>query len=467
MPSRFPLQPSTAMSRWGLAVAVFACACQPSDSKHGIFELEAALAPAVNTVVELSWSSHQSGRSWVEYSVNGGPIFSTDTSVDASTSHREVLLGLPAFAEVDYEVFTDGADHLDTESGWIGTDGVPAGIPDLEVVVHQAVAMSSEPYLWAMVAGIESFVIALDRTGQVLWYMELEETFPDHRVMNIEFDPAQGEVLFGVDPTASVLVESQAITVDMAGNQVQAQGLGPAHHDMVHLPDGGFAVLQEDLRPWLDPELDTEVEVYGDAIVEVALDGSSEVIFSTWDWRAPEVHDRFYKTGADEADWTHANGLHYDQDSDTYLMSLGYLNVVLEISAETGDVVRELGGQGYPVVAGEPFLFQHDPNWTDEGTLLMSSTIGDTDRVMAIEYEIDDQDQSLSELWSFGKEETFESRAGGQAFRLANGNTLLNTGYRGMLVEVNPEGEPVWELYSQMGGVFVAVVFFEDFYRAD
>jgi len=464
MSSRISLPSSAAVSRWGLTAAVFACACQPNDSKHGIFELEAALAPAVNTVVELEWSSYQPGRSWVEYSVDGGPLYSTDTSLDASTFHHMALVGLPAFAEVDYEVFTEGTDHLDAESGWIETAGVPAGIPDLVVTVHQASAMSSEPYLLAAVAGTESFLLAIDRAGQVLWYRELSNTWPDHMVMSSDVVRGGPDLLLSLTSRLPETNPGKLITLDLLGQVVDELDIGWAHHDMVQLPDGGVAVLQHDLRSWFDPEQGLEVEVIGDAIVEFAPDGSSRQVYSTWDWREPEVHERFYKPGALEGDWTHANGLHFDEDSGTYMMSLGYVNTVLQVSAASGELVREFGGEGYRVVQGEPFVFQHDPNWTEDGTLLMSSSIGESHRVMAIEYALDDLDESLSERWSFGKDEAFESMAGGQAFRLDNGNTLLNTGYRGLLVEVSPEGEPVWELSSQMGGVFISVVFFEDFY---
>ena len=53
-------------------------------------------------------------------------------------------------------------------------------------------------------------------------------------------------------------------------------------------------------------------------------------------------------------------------------------------------------------------------------------------------------------MWSDTEEQGGVSRLG-QARRLKNGNTLITYGGGGVVREVTPEGEPVWELSTPLG----------------
>ena len=52
----------------------------------------------------------------------------------------------------------------------------------------------------------------------------------------------------------------------------------------------------------------------------------------------------------------------------------------------------------------------------------------------------------LTEIWSYGEGIDEYAYYSGEAYRLANGNTLLNYGTGGEIREVDPEGETVWSL---------------------
>jgi hypothetical protein len=460
--------PRLTSTYWGVvAVGTFALACAPEGPAPAILEIEASVSSAVATVVELSWSTNVPGASWVEFSTEGGELFDTPVTEVASEQHSAKLYGLPPFTDVSYRAFIRTDNGLASEEGSILTGGIPAALPDFERLEHAPDAVSDEPWLMTAVVGNGNFLVVLNRDGKVVWYRELNPDWADYLVMSVDFHPGERDLLFGAYSREDIDPRSEAVTVGFSGDEVSRRALGSAHHDLVQHDDGTIAILRSDLRTWFDPGLGEDVGVLGDAVVEIAPGGAIEEVFSTWDWSEPWVHDRFYKQGADIADWTHANGLSYDDSSDSYLLSLGNIDTVLQIERGTGAVLRELGHTGYAVQEGTPFTFQHDAHWTSDHTLLMSSSVGDEDRLMAIEYEVDDDEGCLRELWSYGKDEGFTSPAGGQAFRVSNGNTVLNTGYRGLLVEVTPEREPVWEVSSSMGAVFVSAFFFDDFYSRD
>ena len=457
-----------------ISVSALLSACVPGDPARGIRGLEAVLSPDVGLVVELFWDSQAVGDAWVEFGTSEDRSRSTPVTRDDGTHHTARLLGLPPLSTVYYEVFTDEGDGVVSKRGEIVTDGLPPGLPELSLEVHPGRDVSSEPYLLAAVLGVECFVLAVDRSGEVLWYRTI--TAEQHRKMPVKvaFDDFSSGLVVGnffMDFLALVSQESpassDALFLDMGGELVDQWDLGVAHHDLVQLPDGSMATLGVDVRDWYDPERDEQVTVMGDILVLVEPDGERTELFNTWDWSEPWVHDRFYQMSEEYADWTHGNGLSYDSASDCFLLSLGLLDTILEISRSTGEVLREFGPDGYAVQDGRSFVYQHGPHWTEQGTLLMSSWVGSESRVMAIEYEVDDEAGVLEQVWSYGENEGFTSMAGGQALRMDNGNTLINTGYLGLLVEVSPEGQPVWELASSMGHVFTSVSFFEDFYRLD
>ena len=81
-----------------------------------------------------------------------------------------------------------------------------------------------------------------------------------------------------------------------------------------------------------------------------------------------------------------------------------------------------------------------------------------------LEYEVDDEQQSLREIWTYGGHRGLEVIVMGQGERLANGNTFVNWGSAGVLSEVSPEGELLWELSFSAGAILGQTWLLEDPY---
>jgi hypothetical protein len=90
---------------------------------------------------------------------------------------------------------------------------------------------------------------------------------------------------------------------------------------------------------------------------------------------------------------------------------------------------------------------QHYPNFTPEGTLLVSTHIpGKEGEQRARELRLDDSQSTLTQVWSYGEGAEGWARYSGEAVRLANGNTLLNYGTGGEVREIGADGAIVWSL---------------------
>jgi hypothetical protein len=362
------------------------------------------------------------------------------------------LVGAPALADVVYAVRAGGADQC---TGTATTGNLPAHVAAIDNFVLDAERLSAERWLLGSALGDDPTLFVLDRwTGDLVWYRAgaNDEASPD-----VEVEATSGEILFNVmDPDRREDIGAiRRVALD--GSLRSEVRTSLAHHVFAELPEGSLATLVLDVRPWFDADLGTEVMVAGDAVLEVAADGTSRTVFDVWDhvepFRAPEWDTDFY--GPDVEDWTHANGLSYVADRDAYLVSLSHLGTIVEVDRTSGNPVRWLGDLGAGYTDATPRLYKaHDPRLLDDGHLMVANTSLATGASGAIEYAIDDATGELALVYSYGLDGELAALSMGQAMWLENGNLLVNWGGTGFAREVTPAGEPVWEAATASGSWF-------------
>jgi hypothetical protein len=146
----------------------------------------------------------------------------------------------------------------------------------------------------------------------------------------------------------------------------------------------------------------------------------------------------------------YTNAVNYSPQTNTILWSLPYHDTVVEIDRDSGEVVRvfgEISPTHDTVPSSALFDFQHYPCWTPEGTLLASMHIeGTTNQQRAREFAIDDESGTMTEIWSYGAGVDEYAYYSGEAYRLANGNTLMNYGTGGAAREVTADKQVVWDI---------------------
>ena len=238
-----------------------------------------------------------------------------------------------------------------------------------------------------------------------------------------------------------------------------------AHHVFHQLPDGALAWLAVDERSWVDPDTGESIVVAGDDLDEVAPDGTTRTVWSTWN-DLPVVKndgwdDGFYP-GAQ--DWTHANAIFYDATTDHYLVGLGDADSVVEIERSTGKMLRAFGAYGWPAWKDEGFHHPHDPNWSSDGTLMLVSTDPTTGLTTGNEYKVDAATEQLVLLGKHGADLNVHGFGLGQFRRLANGNLLLNFGSGGTVAELTPDDVVVWRMDISAGGWLGQVALIDDLY---
>jgi hypothetical protein len=154
----------------------------------------------------------------------------------------------------------------------------------------------------------------------------------------------------------------------------------------------------------------------------------------------------------------YSNVIKWDPATDSVILSFPESNNVARIDRKNGTLLATYGtGTGAYAFSPSPwsFVWQHYPNITPQGTLLVSTHLPQYTKDSAAglhqhafeEFQIDATSKTLTRIWMYGDGandggEWAASR--GMALRLANGNTLLNSGTAGVIREVTTDKKTVF-----------------------
>ncbi len=431
------------------------------------FEVEIALDSSIATVVEISWTTEEPGVSWVEFGRAGSYDMITPIQTEASTEHRFLLVGIAAESEFDFRAITETASGTLVREGSAETGALPEDLPRFRVDQYDEDLCQASRWLVTGYEGTDrSWLVAVDRRGAVVWYQRVHE---DGTPFSIEPKQDGPGVIYNARQRRHQGSDSHLVTTDLLDEAGDSTILRNGHHAIAQLPMGGVAWIGADLREWYNPNADEFVTVQGDTVNVLTPTGEQVQVFNAWDWDEPRINEWFhYEYFAGAKDWTHANALSVHPEHGTVLVSLRNLGSLLEIDVGEREVLRAMGGH-HPNAFTEDstrFAYQHDPNWTPDGTILMiSSEVQDNGRTetAAREYRIIEGD-TLEEIWNYGEGMGIHASHHGGARVLDNGNRLVNFGAAGVVHEATIDSETAWSLTSVPPVAFGDAFLVDDLY---
>ena len=314
-----------------------------------------------------------------------------------------------------------------------------------------------------------SMLIALDEDGEIVWYYK-----HNSRIAGVDRLP-NGNIFFHQ-------VNFQSVEIDMLGNPVNSfyaakRPFGPAenaipidaqsmHHQPHIMPNGNYLAMTANAREFDDyisseddPDAPRQkIKVVGDRIIEFDKDG--KVI---WSWNTFDHLDP-YRVGYQtlepywdprgfpgHADWTHGNGVSYDDRDDSVLISLRAQDCVIKVDRKTSEIKWILGDHsGWDGEKRKKLLrpvgdlqwpwHGHNPRVTDAGTIVMYDNALFQARpydppkppheciARAVEYEVDEEKMQVRQVWSSldgGHNDGVVSWAMGDAHRLPRTNNMF------------------------------------------
>jgi Arylsulfotransferase (ASST) len=391
--------------------------------------------PDVTTMLVLSWDQNVAVDAvWLRFTDAEGEWRESPRRSGEGGARSEVVLGLPQDTDTTVSLMTL---HGDSEEVQLTLKGRTGSLPEPRLqpllTAEQPTSQSPEAFVLGTVEINDGdyyagpfWVYIVDRQGRIVWYAAMDDKswtlFP--RVArdgsHILFEHARVLAL-----GTSIIPSVERRTLDGVWSQdIETIGLGFTFEE---LPDG--TLLFDDYAAWPDLALSSQ-----------APDGTRTELWNCTEWMG------------DRCEVTYCcapNAIVWQPDQETVLWSMWNSDAVVEVDIKTGTVLAEWG-QVEGAWAFDPpdatFEKQHWPNYTSDGTLMISTHTADESEQRFREYEVDAENQVLRQVWSYGEGEDLYAIHHGEVVRLPNGNRLLNYGTDGVIRELGPDDSIVWEL---------------------
>ncbi|MEO8177275.1 MAG: hypothetical protein ABI895_00445 [Deltaproteobacteria bacterium] len=401
-------------------------------------EVAISVHPNVNTLLVVTWSQTVAAEQvWLEFTFESGNVMRSRGSAGSLGEHRDVVLGVPGETDVTVRIVgrKDGVDYRsrDYASRTRTVPTGPNGMPVPTIVSHDPALASSERWLFGSVEAspggrYEAYYLStfwlyiMDRQGRVVWYYADPGSSATYSFQRIARD---GEYLW-FEKRCYACANFAESVVKMTLDRSYFQEIPvPALADAIDVTDAGSLLYDAH-----------------DELREMSRDGTFRRL---WSCR------RQFGLAFD----CYSNTVNYNPLWNTVLMSFPYEGTVVEIDRQSGQMVAQYGNapgscEFAPPLSMPPkawqFGFQHFPNITPAGTLLLSSHMPGFDETSSpvanqhafLEFDIDREGQQLIEKWRYTDGPEWP-HAKGMAIRLANGNTLVNYGTGGAIREITPD----------------------------
>jgi hypothetical protein len=290
------------------------------------------------------------------------------------------------------------------------------------------------------------YLMILDNSGSPVFYRKMNGNCLDFMVqpngLLTYWDTSLGHFI-ALDSSYSVVDSFKC------GN-----GYSTDLHELRILPDGHALLMS------YDPEtVDMSEVVLGGnpsatvlGLIIQELDREKNVVFQWRSWDHFKITDATHEDLlASTIDYVHGNALELDNDGNIFLSSR-YLDEITKINRETGEIMWRMGGKNNQFTfINDPIGFSHQhairrlPN--GDITLFDNGNFHSPSFSRAVEYQLDEQDKTVTLVWQFRNTPDNYGLAMGYVQRLYNGNTLIGWGTSNpTLTEVRPDGSKAFEL---------------------
>jgi len=402
-----------------------------------VSDVSVTVHPKTNTILVVTWTQLRAAdTTLLEFSFAGSDTMRSRAVAGATGSHRDVVLGVPGSTAVTLRIVSrlGGVDY-ETKDYQGMTGAIPSGMPKPMILAYDPALASPDRYMFGAVEDSAGgctdgtcyyhytfWIYIMDRQGRMVWYW--------------------------ADPTSNTITAFPRVARDgeyIVFEKRPASGSGTPTITKMSL-DGQYSQTLN--APGLSDCFD------------ITSDGS--ILYDT----SAELHE-LTKAGATRTIWScrtafgasyncYSNTVNWNPADDTILMSFPDPNTVVQIDRKAGTIVATYGDRAGSYAFSPSTLglgFQHFPNITAAGTLLVSShmpgftaheTPAGPNQHAFMEFTIDRANKVLVQKWLYVAQEW--ARAKGMAIRLPNGNTLGNFGEGGVIRELTPDQKTAFEV---------------------
>lgn len=407
----------------------------PGYTEVQLSNVRGVLDEEYGTLLTITWDQAADATVWVEYSVDEGVWMASPPKAVSAGPAEQLLLGLPYEHDVTFRIVNDfGGGPLYSEDYEDNTYLFPDDFPEPLMVEGDSSKWDPDVSYVLLSLGTlgqgGAFVFIVDRQGRTVWARRSppQTTSMHPRVSHDGTQLLIDENTFWAIFDAGKASRVQRMYIDGTIDEtISTPGL---RHAFTELPDRSLA--------W--PATQKGSGPTNELIQIRSPDGDTETVFDCLEFL--QAHNFRSYCGA--------NTLWYDVQTDHFLYSLFTAETVVEVDRQTGEALRHFGhieGAWGFSPEDSAFWWQHGAYYTEAGTLLVSSeAYQNASETVVREYALNEETETLEEVWSFGEGQGVWGSQMGEAHRLPSGNTLHNYGTEARLREVTADGEVVWDI---------------------
>lgn len=435
---------------------VLACGTdkKADDSGAGVvmdaFPVSAELSAVIPTVPTVTWSSDDVASAWVRYGIDGDFGDPIAVDLEGGPPYATPVLGMKPGTtySVRVEAESSGGQTLYSEETTVTTGSAPADLPTINTEVVSGSGNTPGFYVTSLMA--QSTAVILDKDGDLVWWFTIDEYDQLGRV-RLSVD---GESVLMADVNLFGEEEAEIVRVSLDGTQVDTISTPYRHHDFVEHEDGTLAWMA------FDPQVIDGKAFSGDRLWELAPGGEPELVFDVLDFHDP-VAGAIEGTGSD---WPHANAIDIvpDQDGEGYDYLISYLYMGGAARVDRATVTEEwfLGGDESTLLTPEGEIIRidrmHGMDLAGDNLMIFENGTGSSSsRVRS--FDLDVGNGTATEVWEYSADPTLSSPVFGDVSRFDSGNLLITFSYNGVIHEVDPQGELLWQVTTSLGGAFCFV----------
>ena len=307
--------------------------------------------------------------------------------------------------------------------------------------------------------------IVVDRYGEPVWFFDLE-SFEDGSFY-----------AFGLLPNGNIIGNSEIPSPSGYGYEINLDGqilfqsiVNGHHHEFIKSSKNTYWGMRNDavyeINHCEDP-INEYVFWAGDKFLEYDSSGSIIWEWSTLDHLDHTDYNPMFCNGVNPivVDWTHANSVLFDQNTNSVYISLRNISRIINIDYDTQEINWQIGqaelmNDSIDVSMDFDFSGQHSLRLLENGHILFfdNHSYLEPRNSKCIEFSFDSLSNEFRSEWEYLLPENLFSHVRGECERMENGNTVISTGYEGQLLEVSADKELVWNLELKHDDVLLNII---------
>lgn len=436
-----------------IPVIIFSCGCN-NNNQNIVKEIHIGLHNNNELKVQLDVSTRKNAMVSVVYWADSikNELFTTNEISKNALEHRLVLCNIIPESNYSYKLILNQNGRVDTSQTYhFKSVALPIWLQDqFKYACNQPELLPQnfkDGFMLLNKKETPGTAFIVDYKGRLRWYQVIETT--GLKVVNFTKDKTILTILGRNDEPTSY--GSEIMEFDMLGDTLihlkkgQGDFVNTIHHEILKNDKRQLVTIFEDKKVFDLSSIGGSKSdtVSSDGII--VMDSTGKKI---WQWSVFDVVNPLSDPNIlkNKKDWTHANSLSYDLDSN-YLISFYNTGQIWKVDSKTGKLIWKYGkGGDFKIPANGNFSESHAVHINADGDLMFFDNGVQKEQSQVFAMKLDQKNKTATTQIHISLPPVIYNARMGSAYRIDKNNILCCCSKRHIAVLVNNDGKLIWTL---------------------